>query len=132
MQRRSVAAWKAKAHALGDEATVLYLAYHDPRVPWYARVYLICVVAYLFSPIDLIPDVIPILGYVDELLLMPLFVAIARRLVADEVMEESRARAAMASSGNRPRMVMGAVLVVLGWIMATLVSGWFIWRVWLD
>jgi hypothetical protein len=61
--------------------TTLYLAYKDPRVPWYAKLVAICVVAYAFSPIDLIPDFIPVLGYLDDLILVPLGVALALRLI---------------------------------------------------
>lgn len=130
-RRRWIAAWKARARALRSEAAALSLAYRDPRVPWYARLYLICVVAYLFSPIDLIPDVIPLLGYIDELLLMPLFVAIARRIVPAEVLDESRMRVAEEVSLGRPPPVTGVVLVVLTWIAVTAVSTWLFWRVWL-
>ena len=62
-------AWKCKAKLLKTEAYALYLGYKDPRVPWYARIFAICVVAYVFSPIDLIPDPIPFIGYLDSYIL---------------------------------------------------------------
>jgi uncharacterized membrane protein YkvA (DUF1232 family) len=64
--------WKQKAKQLKIEIYAIYLAYKDPRVPWYARIFAACVVGYAFSPIDLIPDPIPILGYLDDLILIPL------------------------------------------------------------
>ena len=73
--------WKAWANRLKIEIYALYLAYRDPRTPWYAKVVAACVVGYAFSPIDLIPDFIPLVGYLDDLLLLPLGVALALRLV---------------------------------------------------
>jgi uncharacterized membrane protein YkvA (DUF1232 family) len=64
--------WKGRAQRLKKEVYAIYLAYKDPRVPWYARVFAACVVGYAFSPIDLIPDPIPVLGYLDDLLIVPL------------------------------------------------------------
>jgi uncharacterized membrane protein YkvA (DUF1232 family) len=73
--------WKQRARELQTEVYAMYLAYRDPRVPWYARIFAACVVAYAFSPIDLIPDPIPILGYLDDLMLVPLGVWLARRMI---------------------------------------------------
>ncbi len=63
--------WKQRAKQLKIETYALYLAYKDPRTPWYAKIFAACVVGYAFSPIDLIPDPIPILGYLDDLILVP-------------------------------------------------------------
>ena len=70
--------WKARARQLEIETYALYLAYRHPKVPWYAKVFAACVVGYLFSPIDLIPDFIPVLGYLDDLILVPLGIFLAR------------------------------------------------------
>ncbi|HMN59845.1 MAG TPA: YkvA family protein [Anaerolinea sp.] len=91
-----VARWKQSARGLQRETYALYYAYRDPRVPWYAKAFIALVVAYAFSPIDLIPDFIPILGYLDDLLLIPLGVGLALRMIPAEVMRESRARAEQA------------------------------------
>jgi uncharacterized membrane protein YkvA (DUF1232 family) len=80
---------KQKAKHLKRETTALYFAYRDPRTPWYARAFSALVVAYLFSPIDLIPDFIPILGYLDDLVLVPLGIHLALKMIPDEVMADA-------------------------------------------
>lgn len=85
--------WQSKARSLKREVQALILASRDPRVPWGARVLAILVIAYALSPIDLIPDVIPILGYVDDLLLIPLGIALVIRLIPPELLEDCRRRA---------------------------------------
>jgi uncharacterized membrane protein YkvA (DUF1232 family) len=84
---------KSQARKLRAETYALYLAYRDPRTPWYARAWAGLVLAYAFSPLDLIPDFIPLLGYLDDLLLVPAGIALALRLIPPEVMAESRAKA---------------------------------------
>src|SRR5918911_388121 len=74
-----IEAWKGRVRQLKAETYALYLAYKDPRVPWYAEVFAACVVGYAFSPIDLIPDPVPVLGYLDDLILVPLGIALAVR-----------------------------------------------------
>ena len=81
------------ARRLKREVRALYLAYRDPRTPWYGRMLAALVVAYALSPIDLIPDPIPVLGYLDDLILIPLGVALALRMIPREVMAECRAQA---------------------------------------
>jgi uncharacterized membrane protein YkvA (DUF1232 family) len=85
--------WKQKAHELKIQVYTLYLAYRDPRTPWYAKVFAALVVGYAFSPIDLIPDFIPVLGYLDDLILIPLGVQIALNLIPVEIMEDCREQA---------------------------------------
>ncbi len=85
--------WRAWARRLKREVYTLALAYRDPRVLWYARVVIVCVVAYALSPIDLIPDAIPVLGYLDDLIPRPLGVALAIRLLPPNVLAEHRATA---------------------------------------
>lgn len=118
--------WAAK---LKRDTYVLYLAYRDPRVPWYARLVAAAVVAYAFSPIDLIPDPIPVLGYLDDLLLVPAGIWLALRLIPDEVMLAARQEAsAMIERGERPvSKVAGAVIVVLWLVLAAAVLVW-LWR----
>ncbi|HEX5035111.1 MAG TPA: DUF1232 domain-containing protein, partial [bacterium] len=86
--------WKNKARALKANIHALYLAYRDPRVPWYAKLLILCVVGYALSPIDLIPDFIPILGYLDDLLLLPLGVLLSIKLIPPTVWAECRQKAA--------------------------------------
>jgi uncharacterized membrane protein YkvA (DUF1232 family) len=87
---RRFARWRARAAELKAEAQTLYLACRDPRVPWYAKLLAAAVVAYALSPIDLIPDFIPVLGQLDDLIIVPLGIALAIRLMPRSVYEEHR------------------------------------------
>ncbi|MCA9910559.1 MAG: DUF1232 domain-containing protein [Anaerolineae bacterium] len=105
-----------RARRLKQEVYALYLAYRDPRTPWYAKVWAALVVAYAFSPIDLIPDPIPILGYLDDLILVPLGVALALRLIPPAVMDDARSAAAATLREGKPVSWVGAVIVGAIWI----------------
>jgi uncharacterized membrane protein YkvA (DUF1232 family) len=109
-----IASWRARARLLKTETMALYLAYRDPRTPWYARVAAALVVAYAFSPIDLIPDFIPVLGYLDDLILVPLGIALALRLIPAEVMADSRARARLLETQPVSRTAAAVILII--WI----------------
>lgn len=117
---------RRRAHALKREAHALYFAYRDARTPWYARVVVACVVAYAFSPIDLIPDFVPLLGYLDDLILVPLGIALALRLIPTEVMAESRARAAHAAT--RPTGRAAAAVIITFWLALAALGLWWFWR----
>ena len=109
---------KTRARELKSEAYATYIAARDPRTPWYVRVLIFFVVAHTLSPIDLIPDFIPILGYLDDLIITPGGLWLAVRLIPPEVMADARAAAAAQSlDANAGRV--GAVLVVLAWIATT-------------
>jgi len=110
--------WKAHAIGLKSDTYALYLACRDPRVPWYAKLLAALVVAYALSPIDLIPDFIPILGYLDDLLLVPAGVTLAVLLIPRSVMEEHRGEAARRLAQRRPRSWVGAVIVLTIWLAA--------------
>ena len=115
--------WKARAQQLKTEVYALYLAYKDPRTPWYARIFAAGMVAYAFSPIDLIPDFIPILGYLDDLVLIPLGVFLAIRMIPVEVMSESRQQARQLMARGKPVNKVAATIIVLIWIgLAALVG----------
>jgi len=88
--------WKQRARRLKRETYALYLAARDPRVPWYAKALAICVVGYALSPLDLIPDFIPVLGYLDDLILVPLGIALVLRFTPPQVLAECRERAQVA------------------------------------
>ena len=98
------------------DTLALYLAGRDPRVPWYAKAMALATAAYAFSPIDLIPDFIPVLGYVDELFILPLFIFLTVRLVPPDVMTDLRAEADIRLSDNRPRNMTAAVVIILIWL----------------
>jgi uncharacterized membrane protein YkvA (DUF1232 family) len=110
-------AWKRRVRQLKAETYALYLAYRDPRMPWYARLLAAVVVGYAFSPIDLIPDFVPILGYVDDLILVPLGIWVVLRLVPSEVMAEARERAAREMAQGKPVNRAAAAGVVLIWLL---------------
>jgi uncharacterized membrane protein YkvA (DUF1232 family) len=102
------------ARRLKVEVYALYLAYKDPRVSWYARIFAAVVVGYAFSPIDLIPDVVPVLGYLDDLILVPLGVALAIKMIPPHVLAECREKARDAK--DRPVNKVAAVVVIIVWI----------------
>lgn len=110
---------KARAHALKREAFAIYIAACDPRTPWYVKSLIFFVVAHTFSPIDLIPDFIPVLGYLDDLIIIPGGIWLAVRLIPPEVMESARATAA---TGDLDRSVgkVGAVLIISVWIIISI------------
>ena len=113
--------WKQQAHNLKVEVYAVYLAYRDPRVPWYARLFAACVVGYAFSPIDLIPDFIPVLGYLDDLLIVPLGIWLALKMIPLPVMAECRARSQEVMTAGKPvNWAAAAVIVILWLVMAGL------------
>ncbi len=120
--------WRQRARRLKTEVHALYLAYRDPRVPWYARAVAACVVAYAFSPIDLIPDPIPVLGYLDDLVLLPLGVVLALKLIPAPVMAECRQRAQEAAREGRPTNWLAAALIVLVWLALAALGVWLLAR----
>jgi uncharacterized membrane protein YkvA (DUF1232 family) len=106
--------WKRRAAELKTEVHALYLAIRDPRTPWMARLLAGLVLAYALSPIDLIPDFIPILGYLDDLILVPLGLALVIRLIPDQVLQDCRVRAA--SAPGLPPNYLSAILIVILWL----------------
>ena len=107
---------KARARELKKEVYAIYVAARDPRTPWYVKALVFFVVAHTFSPIDLIPDFIPVVGYMDDLIITPGGLWLAVRLIPPEVMADARAVAAVQSvDGNIGRV--GAALIVLAWII---------------
>jgi uncharacterized membrane protein YkvA (DUF1232 family) len=113
-------AWKQRARELKTEVYALYLAYKDPRVPLYAKVFAACVVGYAFSPIDLIPDPIPILGYLDDLILIPLGVALAIRMIPPVVLAECRANAREVMKQGKPVNRIAAAVIIMLWLAVAL------------
>jgi len=107
---------RKRARSVKAEVYALYLAYRDPRVPLYARIFAGGVVAYAFSPLDLIPDFIPVLGYLDDLVLVPLGIALALKMIPPPVMEESRARAKEIMAQGKPVNLAAAVVIVVIWL----------------
>ena len=117
--------WKSWARRFKIDVYAVYLAGRDPRVPWYAKALALAVAAYSFSPIDLIPDFIPVLGYLDDLLLLPLGIALVIRLIPEAVWQECKAKAEEdeAKDPRLGRIAAAAVLVL--WIAVAI----WAWRV---
>lgn len=112
------------ARRLRQEAHALFLAARDPRTPWPARLLALAIAAYALSPIDLIPDVIPVLGYLDEVILLPLAIALVVRLIPAPLLAEHRATAAAAAA--RPVSRAGAAAIILLWAGGALLLGWLL------
>ncbi|MET0486720.1 MAG: YkvA family protein [Candidatus Rokuibacteriota bacterium] len=106
--------WTRRARDLKREVYALYFACRDPRVPWYGKVFAAGIVGYAFSPIDLIPDFIPVLGYLDDLVLIPLGIMAIRAMIPHVVMAECRERAVRLES--KPRSWVAAVVIVVIWL----------------
>ncbi len=104
----------------------MYLACRDPRTPWYAKVFAGGVVAYALSPIDLIPDFIPIVGYLDDLILVPLGIALAVKMIPEAVLVDCRIRAQAAS--ERPTDRKAAAIIVAIWLAAAVLMVWLAYR----
>lgn len=109
--------WKQQVRKLKQETYAIYLACKDSRVPWYARALAAIVVAYALSPIDLIPDVIPIIGYLDDLILVPLGIILVVRMIPPVVLQECREQAQTATSQSIPKSWMAAVVIIAIWIL---------------
>jgi len=118
---------KEWARAIRRDVHALWLAARDPRTPWYAKAFALAIAAYALSPIDLIPDVIPILGLLDEAVLLPLAILFAIRLLPPHVMAEHRASAERAEA--RPTSRAGAAFVILVWLAAVLALSLWLWPV---
>lgn len=107
---------KSRARALKHEAYAIYLAAKDPRTPWYAKALVFFVVAHTFSPIDLIPDFIPVLGYLDDLIITPGGLWLAVRLIPPDVLDEAR-RAAADQIPGKGTGYFGAAMIIAVWIL---------------
>ena len=123
-----MASWRQRVRLLKQETFALYLAYKDPRVPWYARVWLAIVVGYAFSPIDLIPDFVPILGYLDDLILLPLGILIAIKLIPEPVLAECRLKAAAEMGAGPPGGWRTAVFIITIWLILAALLLVVVWR----
>ena len=111
--------FKTRVRHLKQETYALYLAARHPHTPWYAKLFVAGVVAYAFSPIDLIPDFVPVLGYLDDLILIPLGIVVAIKLVPPEVLAECRARTQEAAANGKPVSRVAAVVVIGIWVLLT-------------
>jgi uncharacterized membrane protein YkvA (DUF1232 family) len=113
--------WKHAAKQLRAEVYALYLAYRDPRTPWYARVLAASLVGYALSPIDLVPDFIPVLGLLDDLVVLPAGILLARKLIPEPILAECRRRSRGALDRGEPVGRVAAAVIVGVWL---LLAGW--------
>jgi uncharacterized membrane protein YkvA (DUF1232 family) len=121
--------WKSWAKAIKRDAHALYLAARDPRVPWYAKALALAVAGYALSPIDLIPDFIPVIGYLDDLIIVPAGTALVIKLIPPEIMAKHRALADAASV--RPVSRTAAAAIISLWIIGLGLTAWLTFR-WLH
>jgi uncharacterized membrane protein YkvA (DUF1232 family) len=113
------------ARAIKRDVVAVWIAARDPRVPWYAKAVALAVAAYALSPIDLIPDFIPVLGYLDDLIIVPLGILLVVKLIPAELMAEFRAEATRREGA--PRSVIAALVIVTIWISAAVLLLWWLW-----
>ena len=113
-----IKSWKTKAKQLRTEMVALYLAYKHPRTPWYAKVLAALIIGYALSPIDLIPDFIPVIGYLDDFILVPAGIALLIKIIPRDVLEECRAKARSDFSEGKPKNWIAAIIIVLIWLFA--------------
>jgi uncharacterized membrane protein YkvA (DUF1232 family) len=125
MRQRRASAFKAWAKGVKRDVMALWIAARDPRTPWYAKAVAVAVAAYALSPIDLIPDFIPVLGYLDELVVLPLGIMLAVRLIPPKLMTEFRTEATRRESEAKS-YVAGAVIVAI-WLAVAVILVWAFW-----
>ncbi len=123
-----IAKLKSSAHTLKAEAYTLYIAIHDPRVPWYAKFFMGLVIAHTFSPIDLIPDFIPVLGYLDDLIVTPLGIILALKMIPAEVMADARQQTEELLRQAKPISKAGAIITIAIWLIIIAAVVWSIAR----
>jgi uncharacterized membrane protein YkvA (DUF1232 family) len=121
--------WKLRARRLKAETYTLYLAYRHPRTPWYAKVFAALLVGYVFSPIDPIPDFIPGVGLLDEMVVVPIGILIAAKMIPSEVFAECREKAREVEEGEKPVSGVAAVVVVAIWLLCVALAVYVALRV---
>jgi uncharacterized membrane protein YkvA (DUF1232 family) len=117
---------KQWARTIKRDAVAVWIAARDPLVPWYAKLVAAAVAAYAFSPIGLIPDFVPVLGYLDNIVIVPAGVLLTIRLIPSGLMDEFRAEAARRI--DRPASRIGAAIIVLLWVAALALTAWIVRR----
>jgi uncharacterized membrane protein YkvA (DUF1232 family) len=117
--------FRERAHALRVDAHAVWLSARDPRVPWYAKLLGLVITGYALSPIDLIPDFIPVLGLLDDLILIPAGIWLMLRLIPEAVFAEHRATAEAAS--HRPVSRAGAAMIIALWLAILASVAWSVW-----
>src|SRR5918912_2590280 len=109
--------WKRRARQLSAQTYTLYLAYRHPKTPWYAKLFAALIVGYIFSPIDPIPDFIPGVGLLDEMMIVPIGILMAAKMIPRQVMKECQMKAQEVAKGEKPVNRVAAVIVVAAWLL---------------
>ena len=122
-------AWKRRARQLKAHTYTLYLAYRHPRTPWYAKLFAALIVGYVFSPIDPIPDFIPGVGLLDEMVVVPIGILIAAKMIPEDVFAECREKAREVEEGKKPVSRVAAVVVVAIWLLCVALAIYLALRV---
>ena len=110
--------WKAKSKQFKTEIVALYLASKHPGTPWYAKALAALIIGYALSPIDLIPDFIPVVGYLDDFIVVPAGIALLIKIIPTDVLEECRSKAQSDLSNGKPKNWVAAIIIVLIWLFA--------------
>ena len=122
-----IKSWKTKAKQLRTEVVALYLASKHPRTPWYAKVLAVLIIGYALSPIDLIPDFIPVAGYLDDLSIIPAGIAVLIKIIPGDILEECRAKAQSDLLNRKSRNWAAAAIIALIWLLAIYLIIKLIW-----
>jgi uncharacterized membrane protein YkvA (DUF1232 family) len=122
-----IRSWKTKSKQLRSEVYALYLASKHPRTPWYAKAFAVLIIGYALSPIDLIPDFIPVVGYLDDLIIVPAGIALLIKMIPEEVLEECREKARFQSVSKKRRNWIAATVIVLIWLSAIYITLRLLW-----
>jgi uncharacterized membrane protein YkvA (DUF1232 family) len=126
-RKMDIKSWKTKSKQLKSEIVALYLAYKHPRTPWYAKVLAAFIIGYALSPIDLIPDFIPVVGYLDDLILVPAGIALLVKIIPRDILEECKAKARSDLSNRKSKNWIAAIIIVLIWLLAIYLTLSLIW-----
>jgi uncharacterized membrane protein YkvA (DUF1232 family) len=125
-----IARWRGWAGRLEQQALAVWIAAQDPRMPWLEQLLVLAAAAYAFSPIDLIPDAIPVLGLLDDLVLVPVVLWLALRMTPADVLADSRAEAERRLAEGLPVSRTAAVVIVGLWVVVLVALGWWAWTAW--
>ena len=117
LAKRKRKSLKDRARELSTDVPAVFLALKDKRTPWYAKLFAALTVAYAFSPIDLIPDFIPVLGYLDDLIILPLLITLTVKFIPGDTFSEYRSRAAGLFSDGKPKKWYYALPIILTWLI---------------
>jgi uncharacterized membrane protein YkvA (DUF1232 family) len=122
-----IKSWKTKSKQVKTEVYALYLAYRHPGTPWYAKFLAALIIGYALSPIDLLPDFIPVVGYLDDLIIVPAGIALLIKIIPRDILEECRAKAQSDLSNRKPKNWVAAIIIVLIWLLAIYLILSLIW-----